>query len=518
MELQRILRVLIVVLIVAIIMQFVAGDRIEQLIFSSDRESATPVVAVTSVALDDDTVDETPTAIIVQTPTVQVEIPAITDTEAVFSFLNSDAEIIWQDSFDNQSSGWEPRYEVAVADYGYKKEDMEPISNSQWLYAITDPRLIAWNGYENGGYHFYLPGIPELKGETASVLWDFNPTVQLPAYPYRVRADISVDPVGNSMLLLDYIGNYGAIEQGDGIAVIWGQNDGRSYKYADVWGLVVLEFHNGSTWALGCTNKTASNVAGNVSSMVVDVDTNALAVSLYDANGGVQYVTCKRAAPGPNDEVRRLGIGAVYPRPAVPANDYNKVTFNDVYVMAGQPVVGDSDAQKVTGRCTANWVGYDDEVREIDIVTVISSETDCRNVYKNFSSDFPGYGPERLPMPDTSTIVGNWKCGVDTPTSQFRLEQRGDMLMMTIEDQSLYVYYAKEIMRYWRSAYDMGDGVAEGYVVTNTTRGGNNQTYESVDFVQIGDGIGYLDQHHYYFVVEGDQILTNWTALPCTRG
>jgi hypothetical protein len=152
----------------------------------------------------------------------------------------------------------------------------------------------------------------------------------------------------------------------------------------------------------------------------------------------------------------------------------------------------------------------------IDVVSAIESQTDCRNGYASFSSDFPGYGVERIAMPNADMLTGAWACGGDAPTSRFRFERRGGDVMLMVDDTAWYVYYAKDVEDNLRG-YTITDVPTEAYIVTDSTQGGNIETFEPVEVVQIGDGISVRGQHNYYFTIEGNQIITNWTALPCTR-
>ena len=472
--------------------------------------SCTDAASIESPQSMNDVSAETPVAMqsTAQVVDPTIAAPTLTPLQSNDTIAIPLTAVLWQDTFDNPASGWEPRYEVTQTDYNR----VDPV-------ALADPRLYAWNGYDNGGYSFYLPGIPDMAGDTAAVLWDFNATYQLPAYPYRVRADVAVNPAGNGMLLLDYVGDFGAIDKGDGIAVTWGHNDGRSYKYVDVWQLTVYEFHQGRTWALGCSNAALSNLVSSTSSAVVDVDATAIDVTIYGGNGRVEYTaTCARVQPGQGSAVRHLGIGSVYTRPVVPGNDYNTLTFEDVYVMAGESVTGGADFFQVRGGCVVGWMGYweDEGDVAIDVVSAIESQTDCRNGYASFSSDFPGYGVERIAMPNADMLTGAWACGGDAPTSRFRFERRGDDVTLMVGDTAWYVYYAKDVEDNLRG-HTITDVPTEAYIVTDSTQGGNMQTFESVDVVQIGDGISVRGQHNYYFTIDGDQIITNWTALPCTR-
>lgn len=490
MELHRVLRNAIVVCISVMMASCTSATSNEAALLSDETSVNTPVVTQTLVPVVE------PTAVAQIQPTPQpndeIAIPL--------------GDVLWQDTFDNPTSGWEPRYEVTQTDYNR----VDPVT-------LADTRLHAWNGYDSGGYRFYLPGIPELAGDTAAMLWDFNPTYQLPTYPYRVRADISVNPAGNAMLLLDYIGDFGAVDKGDGIAVIWGHSDGRSYKYVDVWQLTVYEFHQGRSWALGCSSDALSPLVSPTSSAVIDVDATAISVSIFGNEGVSHTATCTRVQPGQGSAVRHLGIGSVYARPVVPGNDYNTLTYEDVYVMAGESVMSGAAAYpEITGGCVPAWMGYWDNEQSVDVVSAIESQTDCRNGYASFSSDFPGYGVERIAMPNADMLTGAWACGGDAPTSRFRFERRGGDVMLMVGDSARYVYYAKDVEDTLRG-YAITDVPTEAYIVTDSTRGGNMQTFEPVDVVQIGDGISVRGQHNYYFTIEGDQIITNWTALPCTR-
>jgi hypothetical protein len=411
--------------------------------------------------------------------------------------------VLWHDPFENQASGWEQRYEVP--------------------YQYTDGRLVSWNGYQNGTYAFMLNGRPSVSGEIAPALWDFNGAYRLPAYPYRVRADVSVHPAGNAMLLLDYAGSYTDINSGDGIAVVWGQNDGFSYNVVDTWDLTVYEFHSGRTWTLGCSAEGATVPPGIISRAVVDVDQTQLNVTLYTADTRAYQTTCARIYSGAESTPRSLGIGSVYPRPAIPTNDYNLLAFQDIYLMQldqfvpAQPSTRTS--QEVLFGCTANWQGgytaEDMAVPAIPIAVVLSDRTDCSNPYRSYASDFPGYGPERVAMQQPEQLIGSWYCGSEAPSSRFSIRPENDYLRMLIDNELFYVFAAANIES--NVLFSDTNAIPFGYVVTGTPTGGNRLTFQPVDFVSIGDGIGVFDQQRYFFTFDGTRIYTNWNARDCQR-
>lgn len=415
--------------------------------------------------------------------------------------------IFWQDSFDNIGSGWEPRYEVTRF-----KDSMNRIIQPH------DPRLFAWNGYADGSYQISLPRSQQYRIETSTYLWDFNPNYLFPPYPYRVRADISVNPAGNAMLLLDYSGDFSRIEAGDGLAVVWGHHDGLTYRYVDTWQLVVYEFHGGHTWELGCSTGALSAFNALQSSAVVDVDASAIRVRIFSPSEQIHDVTCARAWTGRPEMPRYVGIGAVHAGPMVPTNDYNTVAFNEISVMAGSPVTPPTaPITEITGGCNGAWMGGYDYEQAIPVTQALQMQTLCRNEYANFSSDFPGYGPVRVAMPPNDLNNSRWSCGGNAPSSQLIFWQGPETLQMTMDNTSYYVFYAKDISEHLR-AYPQAFGtISDGYIVTQSPNGGNNTTFQSVDFVNIGDGIGVQDQYRFFFTIENNQLITNWTALPCTR-
>lgn len=431
--------------------------------------------------------------------------PAMVDTPqptAIVSKIPQD-NVVWHDTFDDMGSGWQPRYEVTQAYYGMSMPER-----------VGDERLYAWNGYEKGSYQVYLPGLPAVRGETATMLWDFNGANPLPAYPYRVRADVTVNPAGNAMLLLDYTGDYTAIERGEGIAVVWGHSDGLSYKSVDVWKLVVYEFRNGRTWQLGCTSGEISEISDYITAKsvaVIEVDVDAIRVNIFASDELVHEAACTRVTTRDTTRQRYLGVGAVYARTLVPAAAYNTVAFDDIYVMTGisdDPMTLTATPSEVTGGCVPAWMGWFEDGGPIDIVEALDSRTDCQNGYASRSSDFPGYGPKRVSAPANDELEGDWFCdGYDGALiTRFYIGRSTDRLSdwdLFIDDRSLYVYYSE----------------GGEYIVTSTTKGGNNTTFEPVDIVRIGDGIGVLDQHHFTFTYdsERDRILTNWTTKPCRR-
>jgi len=411
--------------------------------------------------------------------------------------------ILWHDPFDNQATGWEPRYEVP--------------------YRYTDGRLVSWNGYQDGTYAFMLNGQPSIDGQIAPALWDFNGAYRLPAYPYRVRADVSVHPAGNAMLVVDYVGSYSDINSGDGIAVVWGQTDGFSYKVVDTWDLTVYEFHSGRTWSLGCSAKDAKVPAGIISRAVVDVDLTQLNVTLYTSDTRAYQTTCPRIYSGSESTLRSLGIGSVYPRPAVPTNDYNYIAFQDIYVMRldqfvpAQPSTGASE--EVLFGCAANWQGgytvEDMAVPAIPFAVVLSDRTDCYNPYRSYASDFPGYGPERVAMQQPEQLIGSWYCGSEAPSSRFSIRPENDYLRMLIDNELFYVFAATNIMSH--VLFSDIEPIPYGYMVTSNPTGGNRDSFQPIDFVSIGDGIGVQDQQRYFFTFDGSRIYTNWNARDCQR-
>lgn len=434
--------------------------------------------------------------------TLMPEIVETPQPTAVVSKIPND-NVVWHDTFDDVASGWQPKYEVTQAYYGMSMPQR-----------VDDKRLYAWNGYEKGSYHVYLPGLPSLRGETATMLWDFNGANPLPTYPYRVRADITVNPAGNAMLLLDYSGEFTAIERGEGVAVVWGHSDGLSYQFVDVWKLVVYEFRNGRTWQLGCTEGEISEISDYITAKsvaVVEVDVDAIRVKLFSSDELVHEASCSRVTTRDAGQQRYLGLGAIYARTLVPAAAYNTVAFDDIYVMTGiseQPMTITTVPTEINGGCVPAWVGWYENGGPIDIVESLDSRTDCRNGYANRSSDFPGFGPKRIIPPANDDLEGDWFCdGYDGALiTRFYIGQSSDGISdwdLFIDDRALYVYYSE----------------GGEYIVTSTTSGGNNTTFQSVDYVRIGDGIGVLDQHHFTFSYDSgrDQIKTNWTTKPCRR-
>lgn len=412
--------------------------------------------------------------------------------------------IIWHDSFADEQSGWERRYVVPGS--------------------YEDSRLVNWNGYENGAYVFSQNGVPTVDGTNAISLWDFHGDIRLPEYPYTVRADTSVHPAGNAMVLLDYSGDFVDINNGHGLAVVWGETDGLAYQLVDAWPVTVYEFHSGHTWMLSCTSSATSAMVGIISTMVVDVYRDALRVRLYASDGLLYRAECRRLQAGQSDQQRFLGIGAVYPRPAVPANDYNQVHFEDVYLMQSSLAVSPGELtgsfQEILSGCDVTWMGgYSAEQlgnAGIPITTVLADRTLCLNRYASYASDFPGYGPVRVDIPDMSALEGNWYCGSEAPTSRFALFRENDYLRALIDDRMFYVFAANQIIPHGRG-YTESEIVPFGYMVRSSPSGGDPQTFRSVPFVSIGHGIGVYDEMRYYFTVNDSVIRPNWTPRECYK-
>jgi hypothetical protein len=410
--------------------------------------------------------------------------------------------VIWQDSFDSQGSGWEPRYQVPRQ--------------------YADAQMVNWNGYNNGAYVFALNGIPTVEGTFPLMLWDFNASYRLPAYPYRVRADVSVHPAGNALLLLDYVGDYGELNKGDGLAVVWGQSDGYAYSLVEAWPFTVYEFHSGHTWKLGCSTPDQRMPDGIVSTAVVDVDRDVLTVRFYSSDSTDYEAQCRRVQPGRVEQPRALGIGMAYPRPGVPVSDYNFLQFEHLYVMQIMDEVTvpvqKNEYTEVANGCTANWQGgyttEDAGITAIPIGNVLRDRTDCSNWYATYASDFPGYGPTRVAMPDTSHLEGNWYCGSEAPSSRFSLYRENDYLRLLMDNETFYVFGAKDIYPHQRLSSD--DSVIPfGYIVTRSPEGGNPTTFVYSPFVAVGDGIGAADGMRYYFTEKNGVMSTNWTAQEC---
>ena len=412
--------------------------------------------------------------------------------------------IIWQDSFDSPDTGWEPRFDVPGT--------------------YESPRMVNWNGYENGAYIFAQNGEPTVDGTDAVTLWDFHISQRLPDYPYTIRADVSVHPAGNAMLLLDYVGDFGDINSGDGLAVVWGQTDGFAYEMVGTWPLTVYEFRAGRTWNLGCSATTKESLVGIISTAVVDVDRDVLRVRLYESAGMSYVAECRRVHLGSSDRPRALGIGAVYPRPAVPANDYNTTHFEDVFLMQPAQWVKNANpagvVEEVLFGCDVHWMGgYSAEElgkAGIPIVNALEDRTLCANRYASYASDFPGYGPVRVAFTQMDEIEGSWYCGSEAPTSRFSFYRENDYLRALIDDRVFYVFAATNIIPHARGHVE-SDVVPFGYMVRSSPSGGDPQTFQSVPFVSIGHGIGVHDEMRYYFTYQDAVIRPNWTPRECFK-
>lgn len=416
--------------------------------------------------------------------------------------------VIWNDSFENRDSGWDQYYNVTKA------------KNYMGQYeSLSDSRLYAWNGYQDNSYQIHLPGRKSLSS-VMPYLWDFNTRFQLPSYPYRIRADVTVDPAGKALVFVDFSGDFEQIENGNGIAIIWGLQDGYSYKYVDTSTLIVYEFHQGQTWELACTDRKINTVASPRGTVIVDVDVYTIRITLYNQSGSPFEAMCDRVQPGQAYNTRYLGIGATYPQPMIPVNDYNMVAFTDIYVMNGESLSTQSNAptKAVTIACDTGWIGGWDYESPLPIRQVLESDTLCNNEYGNFSSDFPGYGPERIAMPNDNLNGSAWECGGNAGSSRFQIWQEGDYLRLSMDNSTFYVFYAREIYEHIRSyAYD-GTPIPSGYIVTEQTYGGIGDTNNQIDFVRIGDRINIADGYRFFFTVQDNNtLITNWTVAPCIR-
>lgn len=477
---------------------------------AANKPTNTQNTVIVSTQVTDDTSLPQPTAITTELTPTEAS-PASSPQQIKVTDITLD-NVVWQDSFDDTASGWEPLFKLETY-----------VDDQQKVQDVWDYRFVARNGYDKGNYTFYLPGTANNRMVMAPYLWDFNPTYRLPSYPYRVRTDISVVAAGNAALFVDYVGDYADIEKGEGIAVVWGHSDGMSYKYVNTWNLGVYEYRYGQTWELGCSQDGLSQFTGLLSTAVVDVDVDTITVQVYSNDTQIHQVRCSRVFNGDDRRARYLGIGAIYPRALVPTDMYNSVLFEDIYVMSGRSNIPDiavlQPKPDVTRGCFIGWEPYDTPVDPtFSILDTFDSRSSCPGVHQWSTSDVPSAGPERLPMPDETIFKGYWNCGGSTPSAKLSFGKTWNDITIFMGDTSMYVFYARDISNVLTGFPQTdADRADEGYVVIDSSIGVSNDTYRSESYPQIGDGIGLRNQHFYFFTFDGDQILTNWTAQPCRR-
>jgi hypothetical protein len=247
-------------------------------------------------------------------------------------------------------------------------------------------------------------------------------------------------------------------------------------------------------------------------------------VRLFSENRLTYSGQCERQYPGAQDSDRRLGIGAVYPRPAVPVKDFNQLSFEEVIVMTSETELQSMSVvppiEEVMTGCDVVWlrqysasqIGYP----SIPITTVLGDRTLCHNPYSSYASDFPGYGPVRAEIREPGPPIGEWYCESDAPAARFRLDREHDYYRLEMDNESFYVFAATDIIPH-TGRYVESEIVPYGYVVRRTPSGGNPTSFEPVRFVSFGDGIGVHDEMRYYFTYENGTISTNWNANVCRQ-
>lgn len=442
------------------------------------------------------------TAIQAQTATVEIVISPIpilptntVEPTPIPASPTPELTVIWQDTFDNVTSGWEPRYEV------------DTIAKS-----TGNERLLAWNGYENSGYQFILPVMASEYDRVAPFLWDFNTVATLPSYPYQVDVDVQTGDAGNPMMIFDFQGDINKVSSGQGIAITWGMRDPSGYKNVSNWPVYIAEFSGGRTWKLACTNNDIPTFIRTTLHARLQLTATTLHITLDDTQ-----IECARTITPIETAPRIMAIGAALAQSMVPVVSQNRVTYDNLRISSPKeiaPVSITGPATEVFDAdlyCQIDGLGDDGTKRPINIVDIYTQFVKCNNQYFAFSFDFPGYGPVRLPTPNTPDLYGNWSCG-NGEYAQFSLTPEKDYLIMRSTGTSIVVFYAKTVAQ----PYEEQATTPDGYMVTfNGTFGG--QGVDSHDFAQIGDGIGSAIGYRYFFTYKDNQIITNWTAQPCKK-
>ena len=441
-----------------------------------------------------------PTPIVTEPPAMTATVapatatmpPSDTATPVATATPEPPKNLVWQDTFDNQDSGWEPHFVVDNLATYYKNE-----------------RLVASNGYNNSTYQFVLPVNFVYRSIPAPFLWDFNTAHPLPDYPYQIDLRIHATPTGNPLLVLDFQGDVNKIGAGSGVAITWNMHEANVYKNLTKWPFVAYEFRGNHTWKLGCSGKIDTGIDGIDSTIRAVVNSDTVVLTF----GSDTTIQCTRQHKIDSTKPRILGLGAVLAQGMVPIIAQNSLQYDDLVVTKPTDVPADQHnfaAKEVMNIGCHNF--QDDQSTEpINLPTLIASNVDCADQYYGFSSGFTGFGHTRLATPAQPELLGHWSCGSADDFANFSLAQEKDYLNMTIAGQRIVVFYAKKAT---------GDGVNDGndgYIVTYRGPAGGTPSMDSRDFAQVGDGIGSPIDYHYYFTYANNQITTNWTAQPCTK-
>jgi hypothetical protein len=389
----------------------------------------TPTIAVTN---------ELPPTMVVATPTAQPEPTATVVIQSEYA-----GQLVWQDTFDDTASGWEPLYTASSKRGG----------------AVVNKT--AYNGYENGSYRFVLNNKIDNRNW---LLWDFNTVQQLPSYPYAVEVDVRATRDHTGALILDYRGDVGNLDNGDGVFVrfhlgeapttpkqAWGllgidQGDERLFAglYApfasDLYALEVYESLAGQRYVLAC-DQLMMPLVMRMATLRVEVDATLIYATLTDRNNpnNAVNITCKRPANAPTTSSSTyMGLVGIHTERIVPVQIDYALDFEEIRVLSIDTVavsgenITNQPIKLVDSDCNTEFV--------MSIRTRLVSYTNT----VAFCAALGDWGIWEIPIiryeQKADQLLGRWQCGND-PEGVIELAKQDWRTTIRFANQELAYLY-----------------------------------------------------------------------------
>lgn len=465
------------------------------------------------------TVEVTQTSEPIAEPTLMPTATAapLTGIDALKQFMQMPMTVVWSDTFDDTTSGWEPRFEM--------------VDSKNKPATIPSYLTIPYNGYVNGAYEFYvkaadanaLAWIPDtLQAIHAPELWDFNSTQALPAYPYTILAEMEAVRDTNAVLFADYQGDFGNINDASGIMVVVTLRETESTLGPDFANLQlsvfsVYEMRPGQLWNLNCSgDDTLPDVRRAVVALHVDQD--AIMVELAsDAQSNQRVVqTCRRAQPGLTDAPRYVGLGAVY--------------TNSLEIPTVEDEAKRNKELRAPGLLRVNTLVVGQRTTPLQIESTAKSPEPiaahrCINQYpwmlpseilgwirgKDFNLCDPGVGAPDIPplmiVPyddaEIASLEGTWQCGNDQE-HRLKISQKGAFLQIANADVSRQLVLVTD---------DYHENRGKHYMVVeeSESRAFGERIWPKIRGWQI-----WIDDADLIMTYRNNQLNTNW-AGSCSR-
>lgn len=365
---------------------------------------------------DDNLVTDTPmvspTSVdIVATHTVRE--PTITLTVTPVPTPVVAGQLVWKDTFDDTTSGWEPMFVPTNGD--------DTIVNKN-----------AFNGYVDGQYTFV---VNDRIDDRFPLLWDFNTVKSLPNYPYAVEADINATRDHLGAMILDYRGDVSNINNGDGIFVrfqlgeapttprqawnILGENTGDDRPFtrqnvpfaANIYALELFEASAGQRYRLACDQFAAPLLTRTVT-LRVEVDASIVHAIMTDTTNPMNTatITCQRVATPPTTSAI-MGMAAINTPRVVPVQADHALNFSEIRVFKIDAMTANIPTMSIP----------QEYLRDSNCDTEFNMDIRKRlGIYTNddtFCGALGDWGVFDIPIIRYSQraeqLMGRWQCGSD---------------------------------------------------------------------------------------------------------